>query len=273
MIEFLRELNTLAIAGTLFVLMVLAIEIGFRVGLWFTKESNDAARSHVGGVLSSLLGILALLLGFTFSMALQRFDNRSVALVEEANAIGTCYLRAALLTESVRSDAQKMLQDYIALRVEDSSLTLVDVEKRAALQERTNRQLNALWRLAVAATELDANPVRTGYFVQALNDTIDAYGRRQAALGRHVPKEVLYLLACVFLMTGGVLGYSTGVAGHRPSLVSHVLVALIVILVFIIVDLDRPRRGLIRVDQTSMIQLKESVDAELGAIAVKASAR
>lgn len=273
MMDFLRGLNTVAIAGTLFVLMVLAIETGYRVGLRFTRESSDAARSHVGAVLSSLLGILALLLGFTFSLALQRFDSRSVALVEEANAIGTSYLRAALLPEAIRGDAQKMLRDYIALRVEDSFLMLVEVEKRTALQEQTNRQLDALWRLAVAAAEQDPNPVRTGFFVQSLNETIDAYGLRQAALGRHVPVVVLFLLAGVFLMAGGVLGYSTGVAGHRPSLAAHLLIVLIVVLVFIIIDLDRPRRGLILVDQTSLIDLKKMVEAEQGAAAVEASAR
>jgi uncharacterized membrane protein (Fun14 family) len=103
--------------------------------------------------------------------------------------------------------------------------------------------------------------VTTGLFIQSLNETIDSYGRRDAALSRHVPEIIFFLLFATFVLTGGVIGYAAGAAGHRPSLASYILVVVIVILVFIIIDLDRPRRGVIRIDQSSMIHLKTAIDA------------
>jgi len=121
--------------------------------------------------------------------------------------------------------------------------------------------LDALWGCARKAAKEDNNPVTSGLFIQSLNETIDSYGRREAALNRHVPEIILFLLYGTFLMTGGIIGYSAGIAGHRPAMISYILVALIVVLAFIIADLDRPRRGLIKVDQTSLIQLKAAIDA------------
>jgi uncharacterized membrane protein (Fun14 family) len=107
-------------------------------------------------------------------------------------------------------------------------------------------------------------------FIQALNELIDSYGRRDAALGRHVPELVLFLLYGTFLMTGGVVGFAAGVAGHRASIVTYILVILIVVLTFIIVDLDRPRRGLIQVSQSSLIDLGAAIDAAQSAGALGA---
>jgi hypothetical protein len=100
-------------------------------------------------------------------------------------------------------------------------------------------------------------------FIQSLNEAIDSHGRRIAALNRHVPEPVLIILFGTFLMTCGVVGYAAGITGHRLSEVTYILVALIVVLAFIIMDIDRPRRGLIKVDQTSLSDLKVAVDADL----------
>ena len=90
---------------------------------------------------------------------------------------------------------------------------------------------------------------------------IDSYGERDAALNRHVPEVVLFLLFGTFILTASLVGYSAGLAGHRASLATHVLVAMIVLLVFVIIDLDRPRRGLIQISQQSLLDLQGSVDA------------
>jgi uncharacterized membrane protein (Fun14 family) len=101
----------------------------------------------------------------------------------------------------------------------------------------------------------------SGLFIQALNELIDSLGRRDAAVHRHVPEAVLLLLYGTFLMAGGIVGYACGVGDHRPSFASYVMVVLIVVLVFIIVDLDRPRRGLIQVSQKSLLDLQASMRA------------
>lgn len=259
--ELLYGTGSLLLVGTLCALMVLACEAGYRLGRACQTRANAATREHVNAIQASMLGILALLLGFTFSLALQRFDSRSEALVDEVNAIGTAYLRAQLLPQAVRSEAQALLHRYVELRAQASAISLDHEAQRQALQARSNAVLDALWRCARQAAALDPGPVGSGLFIQALNEAIDANGRRDAELSRHVPEQILLLLYASFVVCAGVLGYSSGIAGHRPAPVTYILVLLIVVLAFVIVDLDRPRRGLIRVDPSSLIQLKSAIDA------------
>ena len=91
----------------------------------------------------------------------------------------------------------------------------------------------------------------------------DAFGERDAALERHVPEPVLFLLYGTFLMTGCVVGFTAGLAGHRTSFATYVMVALIVLLVFVIIDLDRPRRGMIEVSQKSMTDLQSATTPDM----------
>jgi uncharacterized membrane protein (Fun14 family) len=265
--ELLYDVNTGFIALGLMLAMAVAIELGYRYGRRHAHEANEATRTHVNTIQASTLGILALLLGFTFSLALQRYDSRSEALVNEANAIGTAYLRAQLLPPAVRGDAQQRLQQYTGLRVQAGAASLVSDAERSALAARSNEVLDALWRDARRAAESDPNPVTTGLFIQALNDAIDAYGRHDAALARHVPELILFLLFATFLVTGGIVGYAAGLAGHSPSSAAYILAALIVVLAFVIIDLDRPRRGFIQVDQASLVNLKTAIDADQSAVA------
>jgi hypothetical protein len=245
--------------------MALVIEVGYRIGRRHQVSTNDSSKAHVNAIQASLLGILALLLGFTFSLALQRYDSRSQAVVDEANAIGTTYLRAQLLPASVRADTQRLLREYVDLRVHAGTVTLAQEAERDALLAQANRLQNALWRQARKAAEEDARPVTSGLYIQALNGLIDAYGSRDAALDRHVPETVLFLLYGTFLMAGVIVGYASGAAGHRASFVTYIMVALIVLLVYIIIDLDRPRRGLIEVSQKSLTDLQAAVRAEASA--------
>ena len=94
---------------------------------------------------------------------------------------------------------------------------------------------------------------------------MDAFSRRDAELQLHVPQVILLLLFVTFLATGGAVGYSAGIGAHRPSAVAYLLITLIVILAFLILDLDRPRRGLINVSQSSMRALKAQMDADKAA--------
>lgn len=262
--ELLYDVNTGLIAGVLLLSMALAIELGHRLGLRSKGSTNEATRDHISGIQSSILGILALLLGFTFSLSLQRFDSRSEAVVEEANAIGTAYLRVQLLPAAMRTEVRALLRDYLDLRVQASVLTAIDRAERQDLLAKAGRAQSILWGYAVQALEVDPNAYTPTLFAESVNQLIDNFGKRDAALSRHVPEVVLLLLYGTFLMTGAIVGFSTGIAGHRPSMVSYVLVALIVVLVFIILDLDRPRRGLIEVSQKSLLDLQSSIAADGG---------
>lgn len=262
MTETMYGVSSWLIAGVLLVSMLVAIEVGYRLGRRARGSADDSGMAHINAVQASMLGMLALLIGFTFSLALQRFDSRSEAVVEEANAIGTAYLRTDLLPPEQREAARSLLREYLALRVRAGRETLVETTRRGDLLAAGNRTLASLWEVAARAVAADASPVRTGLFVQAVNELIDAYGRRDAALNRHVPELVLYLLYGTFILIGSIVGYACGIGGHRPSFATHILVALIVLLVFVIIDLDRPRRGLIEVDQDSLVQLQATLQSQ-----------
>ena len=257
--EFLFDVNSAFIAAVLSVLMVLAIEAGYRLGRRRDGVTDEAFKSHVDSIAGALLGLLALLLGFTLSLSLQRYDNRSEAVVDEANAIGTTWLRSQMLPAANRGEMQAMLREYVDLRVHASTVTLADHTERATLFDRTGSAQAALWDRARRIADQDPDPVRVGLFIQALNEMIDSFGRRDGALNRHVPELVLLLLFATFLMAGAIVGYASGVAGHRTAFVTYIMIALIVVLVFVILDLDRPRRGLIQVSQKSLLDLQASM--------------
>jgi hypothetical protein len=250
--------NSLLIVLILLVSLILAVEIGTRAGLRFMRATDEAAKSQLNSVQASILGVLALLLGFTFSLSLQRYDTRSEAVVNEANAIGTAMLRADLLAESVRDDSKNLLRDYLDLRLQASTISLVQDGDRDRVLRKADAAFTALWANAVAASGENPNPVTSGLFVQALNDMVDAFGSRDAALNRHVPEIVLFLMFGTLILTAGLVGYSSGVAKHRASFAAYVLLLLIVMMSFLIIDLDRPRRGIVEVSQKSLIDLSNS---------------
>nr|WP_226898066.1 hypothetical protein [Pseudoalteromonas nigrifaciens] len=190
---------------------------------------------------------------------MQRYDNRSMALIDEANTIGTAILRVELLPQEYKKQANELFKEYVDLRV---AIGQLDLTKRAQRNDYNNKIANLqrqLWSLAIAATNVDPRPVTTGAFVKSLNDVIDSQGKRNALLQMHVPEVVLILLFIVFISSGGIMGYSAGLSGKR-MIVPIVLVSLLItLIVFIIIDLDRPKRGLIQVDQTVMIEVSESI--------------
>lgn len=247
--------SSILIAIALFVAIIAVNELGFRIGRFVQSHTDDEVKTLTGSIQASILGLLALLLGFTFSMSMQRYDARSMALIDEANAIGTAILRVQLLPEAYRQEATDAFTDYVNLRVEVGQVDLTQSDERRAANERAVQLQNRLWDLAMSATAMDPRPVTTGAFVKSLNDVIDAQGKRNALLQMHVPEVVLLLLFVVFISSGGIMGYSAGLSGKRIFLPIVLVSVLITLIVFIIIDLDRPKRGLIRVSQTPMVEV------------------
>lgn len=255
----LYDKNSIVITTVLFVLILLLNETGFRIGRYVKDRTDSEIKSLTGAIQASVLGLLALLLGFSFNMAMQRYDSRNLALVEEVNAIGTAVLRVKLLPEDIQGDARAAFREYVDLRIEMGHVDLTNYEKRNSYNRQVSDLQGRLWDYATSATEMDPRPVTTGAFINALNNMIDNQGTRHALLAIHVPEVVLILLFVVFIAAGGILGYSSGLSGRRVLFPSALVAFLIALIVFIIIDLDRPRRGLIQVDQSYMAGLKELV--------------
>lgn len=121
-----------------------------------------------------------------------------------------------------------------------------------------------LWSHAVRAAELDKSVVTSGLFIQSLNELIDTSATRDAALNRLVPEIVLLLMLATIVLTTATLGYASGIAGHRVTLAAFVLVTLMALVVYLIIDLDRPRRGAIQVSHESMLNLQQTIGTAEG---------
>ncbi|MGB6348683.1 MAG: hypothetical protein WBG10_01525 [Pseudolabrys sp.] len=207
-----------------------------------------------------MLGLLALMIAFTFSMALSRFEARRDAVLNEANAIGTTALRARLLPESHRTETLKLLQEYVQIRLDivRSGTSLVE---RMAVVNRSNALQEALWQQAKAMAANDKGLIPTGLFIESLNAMIDDQGKRLAALRSRVPNIVLLALFAIAAVAGGFAGYTSGLEVKRTRLPVYVMGLLISAVIYLILDLDRPSSGFITNNQQPMVDTAATIAA------------
>ena len=209
-----------------------------------------------------MTGLLGLLLGFTFFMAVERFDARRALVLEEANAIGTTFLRSDFLPTEQRKAAQGLLRAHICARLALHSAG-IDTARLEKANRESARIEGELWALAVEAAAQDPRSLPTRLFIESLNNVIDVHERRRVALDNHVPEAVLYLLLTVSVALLGLLGYGCGLARRRRPASNALFAVLIAVVLITILDIDRPRRGLIEVSQDSLIRLKATLEHEL----------
>ena len=239
-------------------MILIATEIGRRLGL----RVSDADDSQLTTLEAAIIGLLALIIGFTFSMALTRFDSRRDAVMEEANAIGTAALRARLLPAPHDRQSLEFLRDYVDGRLELTrrAVTRDDLDKMII---RSNDLQEALWQQAMAIAATDKGMVPTGLFVQALNYMIDSQGERLSAARNHVPDVVIMALFVVAAFASAFSGYCRSVLGKRSMLQIYLVALLISGVILLILDLDRPSVGFIEISQQPMIDTAASIESYL----------
>ena len=216
--------------------------------------SGFASDDQEGYIVSGVLGLLALLMGFTFAMAVDRFDTRRHLVLDEANAIGTTYLRAQLLAEPHRTRLSKLLVDYTDNRIRLATAARRDVPK---LLVDNDKMVTDLWAASAAAFDSISNLDFSSSFIETVNNVIDLDTARKASYVARVPAEVLVVLAVYIVVTSGVLGYV--LTGFRGKIAGIFLIALLTIALSLIIDLDRPNLGGIRVSQAPMEMLRASL--------------
>lgn len=246
--ELLYSRSEMFIAVLLFAFLMGASATGYRLGRRGRASIDEATKSQAGSIQGAILGLLGLLLGFTFAMAVSRFDTRKQLVIDEANAIGTAALRARLLPSAQREEARTLFRRYVDARLAEGPP-----------REEADRLEEQLWSLAIAVAETDTRSVTAGLFIESLNEAIDSKSRRDAALTNHVPESVLLLVFIVCIVAVAIVGYGAGLAGGRTTMSIVSLSFLIALVVLVIVDLDRPSRGLIRVGQRSMVRLRDDL--------------
>jgi hypothetical protein len=254
----LWDLDARVVLVGLFALFLLAAEVGFLAGRRHARRASDR-EPQIGPIQAALLGLLALLLGFSFAMAQSRYDARRALVLEEANAIGTAYLRAQLLPEPEASEIADALRRYVDVRLARLGERVDESSLREVVAE--SERLHAyLWERAVRASRKDARPV-VSLSITALNQVIDVHSARLAAFRNHVPDAVFLLLYFVAAVAMGVTGYANGLESHRSFWPTVTMAVLIAVVIATVMDLDRPRRGFITVSQQSMLDLRESLKA------------
>jgi hypothetical protein len=229
---------------------------GVALGRYLRKHS-ESLREPFGALQAALLGVVGLILAFGLSLAVSRHEDRRAAVVADANAIGTTYLRAQLLPEPARSRSLVLLREYadLALRLSSEVPNSSAMRRTSAEQNLVQRRL---WRLADQA--VDTAPLATAprLYVDSLNTMIDQQTVRISALNNRVPGAVLTLEVIGAAVALGLLGFFLSVLGRGllPMIFAAALVTMLLLVTF---DLDRPTRGLITVPSTPLESLRASM--------------
>lgn len=248
-----NELLLTLVVGTLLLGMA---ELGHRTGLGLYQTKDEARRSLVGGVQAAVLGLLALLLGFTFSMAVNRYETRRDLVLKEANAIGTSWLRAGLLPEPHRAPVKELLRRYVDVRLKYATVGRDSRELGEGLRLSAELQ-DELWRHAEASAATPTPIIAT--FITALNDVIDIHSERIAAARNQIPSGVWVLLVIVAAFGCFTTSYGSGAHGARSIFTNLFLPILITIVITLIFDLTHSNQGVIGISQQPLIDLQTAI--------------
>ncbi len=241
-------------------LLLASAEVGYRLGLRLYRRKDEARQGQVGAIQGAMLGLLGLLLGFTFAMAVGRYESRRALVLQEANSIGTTYLRASLLPATHQATVENLLRKYVEVRLAFSDAAS-DPARQAAAEKDAGKIQRELWARAVAAGKEAPSPLIPS-FIAALNETIDLDATRLNALRTHVPGAVWLLVLAVAVSGCCASGYGAGASGSRLAFANIALPLLVAVAITLIADLDRPNGGLIVIDQRPMLDLKQSLQPD-----------
>jgi hypothetical protein len=257
--------TVLLFTASLFLGMMLFLEIGRRVGLRRLQDDSSAAAEGIGAVDGAVFAVLGLLIAFTFSGATTRFDSRRQLIVEETNDIGTAYLRLDLLPADAQPALRESFRRYLDARIETYRRFPDIAAVRESLAKANDLQRD-IWRQAVLAVRTDgAPPAATMLLLPALNAMIDITTTRTMALQMHPPTVVFVMLFGLALAASLLAGY--GMTGSKIRSRFHMLGFALVMAtaVFVILDIEYPRLGLVRVDafDQALVDLRESMNRDL----------
>jgi hypothetical protein len=260
---FFYNINPLLVCLGLIFVLVAASEFGW----WSIKRRGKKGqgifeKEDISFILGAVLTLLSLMLGFTYSMAENRFEARRQLVVAETNAIGTTYLRTLTLPESRSSETQTVLRQYAALRVEFAKSTDITPEKLRDMDTRTKTLQAVLWSQAAALARESHDPI-TSLFLQSLNEMIDLHTKRLAAFQNRVPLTIYLVLLIISVVALFLTGAYFGSALHRGPFLTILFAILVASVIWLILDFDQPAGGAIRASQQSLIDLQGDLSQPL----------
>ncbi len=258
--SFQQLLDSLPIGGVFVAFAIIALivsEGGYRHGRWWQERTPDQREGPTAMIVGSLFALMAFLLAITMGMASDRFDTRRAIVLAEANSMGTTYLRAGYLPEPASSKIRDLLREYVPLRIVTTDLA--DVRVRMTRSTEIHAEL---WSITEELARATPDSQVLALFIESLNETIDLHETRvTAGLYARVPSTVLILLLLGSTVTLGMVGYSAGLTRRRSSLTAVVLIVVLGAVLTLVIDLDRPRDGILTVNQQPLIDLQEQIGA------------
>jgi hypothetical protein len=250
--------NPLRYPWLVFLISFLAMWIAARVGLALHRgrgEMNTGEREDLGMILAASLTLLGLIIGFSFSMAISRYDQRKNLEEEEANAIGTEYIRADLLPDASGEKVRRLLKSYLAER--ELFYAARTAEEQRAVDTRTAELQNELWNAVKMPAQASPTAI-AALTVSGMNDVLNSQGYTQAAWWNHIPRAAWLLMMAIAICCNVIIGYYIHEDGKH--LMRFLVMPLIVGISFLLIaDIDSPRRGIIRVQPLNLIHLGEGL--------------
>jgi hypothetical protein len=234
------------------------IGFGYIVGQRFESNAPEKAAAAFGVAQASIFGVTTLILAFSFSYAASRFDGRRDLIVREANAIGSTYLEAADLQPANVARFRDLLRSYTQLRLQAYTYQ-PDLQRRVQSYKRSVAMQDALWDIASKAGRADPRNVQLALLKQALGNTFDVSGEQTSSWGGHMPDSMIALMLITTFASAFMLGVTFGGASARSISMAIAFSLLFAIVIFAIVDLDRPERGLANINLAPLQMQLESM--------------
>ena len=248
------------VAIFLFVGMLVLLELGRRLGKRHLGEGTDAKLPGGGAADTAVFGLMGLLVAFTFSGAASRFDTRRTQIAQEANSIRTAWYRIDIHPEDYRPELRSLFRTMLDARIETYRV-LPDLDRAMSLLVATKQVQDTIWNRAVAGCEQRNDAATRTLLLGSLNAMFDITTTRTAAARSHPPLIIYYLLIILALGAAFLAGY--GMAGHRTRPTIHMVgfAAAIALTTYVILDVEFPRAGLVRLDEADriLIELREEM--------------
>jgi hypothetical protein len=234
----------------LFFAMLACLEAGYRIG--YPLRSDASAHEGLGAIETAIFALLGLLLGFAFAGSMSRLDARRDLIVREANVIGTAYLRLDLMPAADQPELRRLFREYLAtrLRAHEEADDRGEAERLLLQVSDLQRQI---WKRVVGASQMATTTLIAVTVVPAINDMIDVTTARRVALRTELPTLILVLILMVAVLSAFMAGYAQAKRRRRSFLHMIVYAAAVATTVYVVLDLDHPRVGLIRLDSTEQI--------------------
>lgn len=257
---FLKTVPAWLIAIGIFLLILAINWAGFEYRKYLVNKKPQDVPESLGTLEGSLLGLMALMIAFTFNMATAKFEARRANVVEEANAIETTLLRTDLYPDSLRKGYLPEFDEYIDARHEYFQAGHSDAKIEAAIK-KSKEVAGRIWKRTMDNSRLVENKLITQPVIQELNKMIDMIAKREGLREAKVPPLILIMLLLLTLVSAFISGYSHKVR-KRNRVMTLAFAIMTTFTIYLILDMDRPRQGLINIDKAEhkILEIKEAVN-------------